>query len=254
MAGCATSASLTLDLAVQRATVVMAYPGTLWSVSRPEAFTPNRVYGDHCVMERPLASIPSATDADSIPVLVDIVPPGTAQDQHPDIPDRLKLGEDLPSPELIRAALRLWRDIRETGVVPEEHCLYHIVWCILSLADHRVLSSPVLAALEEQIRAAADGDKDTLERQLEGEADRIVAGTLRECGEADMALLYETNRVEFHRLYDAGSKRSFDPAETGNAKTSAVIRSRQVGRLSLRMITGGLTRYWARLAHTLNGR
>jgi hypothetical protein len=207
-----------------------------------------------CTMERPLASIQSVTGADSIPVLVNIVAPETAQDQRPDIPDRLKPGEDLPSPELIRAVLRLWRDIRETGVVPEEDCLYHIVWCILSLADHRVLSSPVLAALEEQMEAVPDTDKDTFERQLEEEADRIIAGTLREYGEAEMALLYETNRVEFHRLYNAGSKKSLSPAETGNARTSAVIRSRQVRRSSLAVITGGLTRYWVRLAHVLNGR
>lgn len=205
-------------------------------------------------MERPLASRPSATDADSIPVLVNIVPPGTAQDQRPDIPDRLEPGEDLPSPELIQAALRLWRDIRETGVVPERDCLYHIVWCILSLADHRVLNSPVLAALEEQMEAAPDKDQDTFERQLEAEADRIIAGTLCEYGEADMAFLYETNRVEFHRFYDAGRKASCGPAETGNARTSAVIRPRHVRRLSLGVIADGLTSYWERLAHLLDGR
>ena len=205
-------------------------------------------------MERPLAPIQSATHADSIPVLVNIVAPETAQDQRSDIPDRFKLGEDLPSPELLRVALRLWRDIRETGVAPQENCLHHIVWCILSLADHRVLSSPVLAALEEQIKAAGNSDKDPFERQLEEEADRIIAGTLREYGEADMALLYETNRVEFHRLSDAGRKGSFGPAETENARASAVIRSRQVRRSSLGVITGRLTSYWTRLAHTLSGR
>jgi hypothetical protein len=201
-----------------------------------------------------MASIRSATLADSIPVLVNIVAPETAQDHRSDIPDRLKPGEDLPSPELVGAALRLWRDIRETGVVPEEDCLYYIVWCILSLADHRVLNSPELAALEEQIKAAADRDKDTFERQLEEEADRIVAGTLREYGEADMALLYETNRVEFHRLYNAGRKESFGPADTGNASSSALIGSRQVRRSNLGVIIGRLKSHWARLAHTLSGR
>ncbi len=197
-------------------------------------------------MERPLASIHSAAYADSIPVLVNIVALGAAQDQRPDIPDRLEPGEDLPSPELIEAALRLWRDIRETGVVPERDCLYHIVWCILSLADHRVLNSPVLAALEEQMEAAPDKDKDAFERQLEAEADKIIAGTLCEYGEAEMAFLYETNRVEFHRFYDAGRKGSFGLAETENASISAVIRCRQVRRPSLGVITGGLMGYWER--------
>ena len=97
-------------------------------------------------------------------------------------------------------------------------------------------------------------DVNHFERQLEEEADRIIAGTLREYGEADMALLYETNRVEFHRLSDAGRKGSFGPAETENARASAVIRSRQVRRSSLGVITGRLTSYWTRLAHTLSGR
>lgn len=201
-----------------------------------------------------MASIPSATHADSIPVLVNIVPPGRAHDQRPEIPDHLKPGEDLPSPELIQVALRLWRDIRETGVVPEKDCLCHIIWCILSLADHRVLNSPVLAGLERQMEAVPEKDKDTFERQLEEEADRIIAGTLREYGEADMALLYETNRVEFHRLSTAGRKRSFGPTETGNTSTSAAIRPLQVRRSTLAVITGRLTGYWARLAHTLSGR
>jgi hypothetical protein len=205
-------------------------------------------------MERPLAPIQSATHADSIPVLVNIVAPETAQDQRSDIPDRFKPGEDLPSPELVGAALRLWRDIRETGVVPEKDCLCHIIWCILSLADHRVLNSPVLAGLERQMEVVPEKDKDTFERQLEEEADRIIAGTLREYGEADMALLYETNRVEFHRRSSAGRKRSFGPTETGNARTSAAIRSRQVRRSTLAVIAGRLTGYWARLAHTLKGR
>lgn len=104
------------------------------------------------------------------------------------------------------------------------------------------------------MEAAPGKDKDTFERQLEEEADRIMAGTLREYDEADMAFLYETNRVEFHRLYDAGRKRSFGPAETEKARTSAVIRSRQVRRSSLGVLTRGLTGYWARLAHMLNGR
>jgi hypothetical protein len=69
-----------------------------------------------------------------------------------------------------------------------------------------------------------------------------------------MALLYETNRVEFHRLYNAGRKESFGPADTGNASSSALIGSRQMRRSNLGVIIGRLKSHWARLAHTLSGR
>lgn len=168
-------------------------------------------------MKNPLAFIRNAAYTDSIPVLVHVVRPKEARDKRPDMPDRVEQAEGLPSPELMKAALQLWRDIRETGVASEKDCFYHIAWHILSLADRRVLNSPVLDALEDQIEAASVQDKDNVQWQLEEEADRIIAATLREYGEAEMAYLYENDRVEFHRLYNEASKRSSGPSKAGNA-------------------------------------
>lgn len=199
-------------------------------------------------MKQLRASIYNAPYADSIPVLVRVVRPKKARDKRPNIPDRVKQAEDLPSPELIKAALQLWRDIRETGVVSEKECLYHIAWHILSLADHRVLNSPVLDALEDQMEMASAQDKDNVQRQLEKEADRIIAATLREYGEAEMAYFYEKNRVEFHRLYNEGRRSSPSPSKARNAGDSALIHAWHVRRSRLKALPNQLAnttdRHW----------
>ena len=51
------------------------------------------------------------------------------------------------------------------------------------------------------MEAALAQDKDKLQRQLEEEADRIIVATLCEYGEAEMAYLYQNDRLAFHRLY-----------------------------------------------------
>ncbi len=60
------------------------------------------------------------------------------------------------------------------------------------------------------MEAAPAQDKGKLQRQLEEEADRIIVATFREYGEAEMAYLYENNRVAFHRLYDKCRRRYSD--------------------------------------------
>lgn len=84
------------------------------------------------------------------------------------------------------------------------------------------------------MEAVSAQDKDNVQRQLEKEADRIIAATLREYGEAEMAYLYEKNRVEFHRLYNEGRKSSSGPSKARNAGDSGVIHAWHVRRSRLK--------------------
>ncbi len=67
-------------------------------------------------------------------------------------------------------------------------------------ADKRILNSPELKALQERIgEIEAPDEAQRLEQQWEKQADNIIAATLREYGEEEMAYLYENDIDEYSR-------------------------------------------------------
>ncbi len=157
--------------------------------------------------------IHEAVDADAVAALKRIARQEAVQKIIPEIQDRLKtIAQTQRGSSLyLETALGLWKELRESGAISQRDCFRSIAQCIDGIAWKRILISPELNELQEQIdeiEAETPDEAQRLDQIWEEKADKITAATFREYEEEEMAYLIENDYAEFQRRYEQGTKES----------------------------------------------
>ena len=126
--------------------------------------------------------------------------------------------------------VRLYQQIRDAGVLPDDAAFFLIAWAVESIAEDRVqeLYSSQYAVRFEQLAEEHGLDEDMLAvmeqdelpedyRSLQLEfaqaVDSLAVATFQAFGEHKMAALYKTDAEEFDRRYDEGYAHFFGEEE-----------------------------------------
>jgi len=127
------------------------------------------------------------------------------------------LDEDTP----IEDRIRLYQQIRDAGVLPDDAAFFLIAWPVEIIAEERVqdIYQSQYNARFEQLAEEHGLDEDTLavleDEELPAEyralqlefaqvVDALMVAALQSFGEHKMASLYKTNPEEFDTRYDEG--------------------------------------------------
>lgn len=136
--------------------------------------------------------------------------------------------------------LSVFREMRDSKLVPPEESFHMIAWLLLGIAEERKLAElpPEMAELHERIRAierehglAADEfwhigqgppEWERLNEEFTRLSDLHTALVIREHGELEMAVMYLERRAEFEALFERGRLAAIGkrPASRRKAKGS----------------------------------
>ncbi len=160
--------------------------------------------------------IHEAVDADAVAALTRLARREAIQKKIPEIQDKLKTIERIEPGSLAfwEIVLALFKELRESGAISQRDCFRPIAQCIDGIAWKRILISPELNELQEQIdeiEAETPDEAQRLDQIWEEKADKITAATFREYGEEEMAYLIENDYAEFQRRYEQGIKKFQTP-------------------------------------------
>lgn len=127
------------------------------------------------------------------------------------------LNEDTPMEDRVR----VYQQIRDAGVLPDDAAFFLIAWTVETIAEERVqdIYNTQYAerferladkhGLDEDMLAVLDveelpEDYRALQLEFAQAVDALVAATFQAFGEHKMASMYKTRAEEFDKHYDAG--------------------------------------------------